>query len=173
MYERVLTARRIRLHTGPIFLPCSLLGSRFLMKRPRLASSGRFEKSFRSSHREYEIVVYDDASTDATADILQPYTNVLPLTVIRGDTHVGYGRALDAVCRTVARQARSGRRDALITMQGDFHRPAEHLPDLVKRFEGGADIVVVERPASQLATLPTAVRRFRRVAPWVLRPFVR
>ncbi len=129
--------------------------------------------AFQTFAREYEILVYDDASTDATADVLRPYTDVLPLTVQRGETHLGYGRALEAVCRTVAQRSRHARRDALITMQADFTDPPAQLPELIKRFEGGADIVVVERPAAQLAGLPPAVRRFRRVAPWVLRRFVR
>jgi hypothetical protein len=55
-------------------------------------------------------------------------------------------------------------------MQADFTDQPEHLPELVKRFEGGADIVVAERPADQ--SLPVAERRLRRVAPWLLKPFV-
>jgi glycosyltransferase involved in cell wall biosynthesis len=129
--------------------------------------------AFQAFAREYEIVVYDDASTDATADVLRPYTDVLPLTVRRGDAHLGYGRALEAVCRTVTQRSRHARRDALITMQGDFTDPPAQLPELIKRFEGGADVVVVERPAAQLAGLPPEVRRLRRVAPWVLRRFGR
>jgi glycosyltransferase involved in cell wall biosynthesis len=44
--------------------------------------------------REYEIVVFDDGSTEATAETLQPYGDVLPLSVLGGDRHVGYGGAL-------------------------------------------------------------------------------
>jgi len=131
----------------------------------------RIRKVFQGFARDYELLVYDDASTDATPDVLQPYTEVLPLTVMRGETHVGYGAALDALCRTAAQRTRYARRDALITLQGDFTDQPDHLPELVKRFEGGADVVVAEQPPATASPLP--VRRLRRLAPWLLRAFVR
>jgi hypothetical protein len=60
----------------------------------------------------------------------------------------------------------------MVGLQGDFTDPPEHIPELVKRFEGGADVVVAERSAASLAATPVPVRRLRRAAPWVLRPFV-
>ena len=130
----------------------------------------RIRKVFQELSREYEIVVYDDASTDATAETLAPYGDVLPLTVVRGEQRLGYAGALDALARTVTRRSRYARRDAAIFMQADFTDQPEHIPELVKRFEGGADLVVAERPASQAG--PVAVQRLRRFAPWLLRPFV-
>ena len=130
----------------------------------------RIRKVFQDFSREYEIVVYDDGSADATAETLEPYTRVLPLTIISGREHRGYAAAVDALCRAVARSTRYARRDAMVLMQGDFTDQPEHLPELVKRFEGGADVVVVERSAAVPA--PQPVRRLRRIAPWVLRPFV-
>lgn len=130
----------------------------------------RIRKVFQDYSREYEIVVYDDGSTDATVETLEPYAQKLPLTVVRGGTHRGYAAALDALVRIVARRTRYPRRDAMIVMQGDFTDRPEHLPELVKRFEGGADIVVTERAVAVDGPVP--VRRLRRVAPWVLRPFV-
>jgi glycosyltransferase involved in cell wall biosynthesis len=130
----------------------------------------RIRKVFQEYSREYEVLVYDDGSTDATAETLRPYTEVLPLSVLGGRERVGYGRALDALCRAVSARTRYARRDAMIVMQADFTDQPEHIPELVKRFEGGADIVVAERAAS--AAAPPPVRRLRRVAPWILKPFV-
>ena len=73
--------------------------------------------------REYELIVYNDGSTDATAETLQSYTEVMPLTVIGEKTHRGYGHALDALARHVAARTRYPRRDAFITMQAG--RPLE------------------------------------------------
>lgn len=129
----------------------------------------RIRKVFEAFPREYELLVYDDGSTDDTADVLRPYTEVLPLTVLHGEARRGYGRALDALCRAAARRTRYARRDALITMQGDFTDSPEHIPDLVKRFEGGADVVVVEQAPSTAS--PAPVRRLRWFAPWVLKAF--
>ena len=130
----------------------------------------RVRRTFEEFPREYELLVYNDGSTDATAETLAAYADVLPLTVLGGDRHVGYAAAVDALLHAAAERTRYARRDAVIVMQGDFTDRPEHLPELVKRFEGGADIVVVEREAE--AGAPRPERRLRRVAPWLLRRFV-
>jgi len=129
----------------------------------------RLRKVFQEYSREYEVLVFDDGSTDATAETLRPYAKVLPLTALGGRERVGYARALDALLRTAAKRTRYPRRDAAVTLQGDFTDRPEHLPELIKRFEGGADLVVSERAGDD--PMPAPVRRLRRVAPWVLRPF--
>jgi len=130
----------------------------------------RIRTVFQSYSREYEVVVYDDGSTDATAETIEPYAKVLPLTVLGGPEHRGYAAALDALCRNVSSRTRYPRRDAMIIMQGDFTDQPEYLPELVKRFEGGADVIVAERPLESMQ--PQPARLLRRVAPWVTRPFV-
>lgn len=130
----------------------------------------RIRKVLRDFPREYEVLVYDDGSTDGTAETLKPYADVLPLTVLGGE-RVGYARAMDELLRAAAARTRYPRRDAIVTMQGDFTDQPDHLPDLVKRFEGGADVVVAERGAPEAA--PKPVRWLQRLAPWAVRPFVR
>jgi hypothetical protein len=58
----------------------------------------------------------------------------------------------------------------MLLMQADFTDQPEHIPELVRRFEGGADIVVGER--TTVPNAPVPVRRLRKVAPWLLKPFV-
>lgn len=130
----------------------------------------RLRKVFQEQPREYEVLVFDDGSTDATADVLKPYHEVMPLTVLGGQ-RVGYAAALDALCREASRRTRYPRRDAVIVLQGDFTDQPEHLPELIRRFDGGADVVVAERPADA-PSVPQPVRRLRRLAPWMVRPFV-
>jgi glycosyltransferase involved in cell wall biosynthesis len=129
----------------------------------------RIRRVFQEYSREYEVIVYDDASTDDTAAALEPYCKVLPLTVLRGKTREGFGHALNALCADVARRTKYPRRDAMVVMQGDFTDQPEALPELIKRFEGGADIVATER---ERGAMPAAVRRLARVGPWMMRPFV-
>jgi glycosyltransferase involved in cell wall biosynthesis len=131
----------------------------------------RIRKVFEEYSRAYEIIVLDDGSTDATAETLQPYAEVLPLTILRNETQRGYAAALDTLARAVSGRTRYPRRDAMVIMQGDFTDQPEHLPELVKRFEGGADIVVAEQ-STVPRTAPPPVRRLRRVAPWLIRRFV-
>lgn len=126
----------------------------------------RIRRIFQEYSREYEIVVYDDGSTDGTRETLQPYSDVIPLTILRGDNRKGYGVALDKLVREVSRRTRYARRDALIVMQADFTDQPEHIPELVKRFEGGADIVAAKQ---ELTEAPAAVRRLRNFASWIQR----
>lgn len=126
----------------------------------------RIRKVFQSYSREYEIVVYDDGSTDGTSETAAPYAEVAPVSVIRSETRKGYACAMDALAREANRRTKYPRRDAMIVMQGDFTDQPEHLPELIKRFEGGADIVLAERTAS---SEPLAVARLRKFAPWSLR----
>lgn len=132
----------------------------------------RIRKVFEAYSREYEVVVCDDGSTDATAETLAPYAEVLPLTIIGGREHRGYARALDALCRRAnVSSGKYARRDAILLLQGDFTDSPEHIPELVKRFEGGADLVIAERESAGAA--PTPVKRLLRIAPWIMRPFLR
>ena len=117
--------------------------------------------------REYEILVYNDGSSDATAETLKSYTEVLPLTVLGGARHMGYAHALDQLFRAVSKRTRYPRRDGILTMQADFTDRPEDLPELIKRFEGGADVVVAERQISE--SWPAPARLLRRIAPFVTR----
>ena len=50
--------------------------------------------------REYQLLVLDDGSTDATGEILAPYARVLPLTVVRHSRRLGYAASVQELFRT-------------------------------------------------------------------------
>ena len=127
----------------------------------------RIRAMFQEFSREEEVLVYDDASTDATRETLEPYAKVMPLHVIGGTTRVGYARAVDALLRAANERTRYPRRDAVVLMQADFTDGPEHLPELVKRFEGGADLVVGERVVD--AATPEPVRKLAGWLRWITR----
>jgi glycosyltransferase involved in cell wall biosynthesis len=129
----------------------------------------RIRRVLQDYSRPYELVVYDDGSTDSTREILQPYTKVLPLSIVGGPQQVGYCGALRSLLLEVNGKTRYPRRDAIIFLQGDFTDQPESIPEFVKRFEGGADIVVGERSN---AKLHPKERSLARMANWATRPFV-
>ena len=91
--------------------------------------------------RDYEILVLDDASTDGTGEVLKRYRRSLPLRVFSSEERLGYAKALERLIREAVERAPYPKRDAIVTLQGDFTEHPENLVPLVKTLEGGADVV--------------------------------
>ncbi|HSJ23186.1 MAG TPA: glycosyltransferase family 2 protein [Longimicrobiales bacterium] len=92
--------------------------------------------------RDYQLLVADDASTDKTRDVLEPYTRVLPLTVVRTERQQGHAACLEMLIREAARRSEYPKRDVIITLQADFSEEPDDLVPLLKRMEAGADVAV-------------------------------
>lgn len=118
--------------------------------------------------RDYQILVADDASTDATREILAPYTRILPLTILRSDERLGYAASLERLLREAVARSSYPRRDAILTLQADFTEEPEEIPALIKRIEGGADVVTSE-VRSGMEQAPRPVRWLRRLLLFLLR----
>ena len=117
--------------------------------------------------REYQLLVLDDGSDDNTPEVLDRYTRVLPLSVIRHDRRQGYAASVEELLRQAVERTDRPKRDCAILMHADFAHGPSFIPDLVRRIESGADIVVAQ---SRLEGEPSRARRFvRRLAPVLLR----
>jgi glycosyltransferase involved in cell wall biosynthesis len=117
--------------------------------------------------RDYRILALDDASSDGTSAALERYGKLLPLTRLRSEEPLGYARALERLLREAVAQATYPKRDAVVTLQGDFTEDPADVVSLVKALEGGADIVAGAVRVDRQRT-PPAVRWARKLAPWVL-----
>ena len=126
---------------------------------------------FTAFEREYQLLVVDDCSTDGTAEVLAPYERALPLTVVTHRRRRGYARSLEELLRLAVARSDRPRRDAAVTIQADFSESPDDLPEIVKRFESGADLVLADsrdRPGR------TAGERLaRRLVPLLARPFAK
>ena len=65
----------------------------------------KIRKVMAEFERDYEIVVFDDASSDSSAELLQRYSRRLPLRVIRSETRVGYAAALERLLQDVVERS--------------------------------------------------------------------
>ncbi len=117
--------------------------------------------------RDYELLVLDDASTDSTREVLQRYRRSLPLRVFCSEERLGYHAALERLLREAVERAPYPKRDAIVTLQGDFTEHPEYLVPLVKTLEGGADVVAGSLEKSR-SGVPWPVRFARWAAPKVM-----
>ncbi len=122
--------------------------------------------------RDYQILLADDASTDGTAKVIDPYRRVLPLILMRSHRRRGYAAALEMLIREAARRSRYPRRDMVVIMQADFSEDADDVPSLLRRMESGADLAVggpvatAGRPGLLERTTERIVRNLLRRKTW-------
>ncbi|HEY7611536.1 MAG TPA: glycosyltransferase family 2 protein [Gemmatimonadales bacterium] len=130
----------------------------------------KIRQVFAGFPREYQMLVLDDGSTDATAEILEPYARVLPLTVLRHSERRGYAASVQSLFRSALELTDRPKRDAAILMHADFTHSPQVIPDLVRRIESGADLVIAEGRLEGEPSRPH--RMLRRFAPQLLRGVV-
>lgn len=128
----------------------------------------KIRKVMADFQRDYQVLFLDDASTDSTFEVVEPYGRVLPLTIIRNERREGQAASLDRLFREAIRRCDYPRRDVVVTLQADFTDEPLAIPTLVKRIEGGADLVVAAQDPDG-TSLPRSVRWVRRGLPWLER----
>lgn len=104
----------------------------------------KIRRVLEDTQREYQILVGDDASTDATAEVLTPYQRVLPLTVIRNQERLGYAATVERLFKEALRFSDRHKRDVAFLLPADFSGDPDFLPDFLRKLDSGADVVVGE-----------------------------
>jgi dolichol-phosphate mannosyltransferase len=130
----------------------------------------KIRQMFAAFPREYQLLVLDDGSSDTTAEVLEPYARVLPLTILRHPERRGYAASVESLLRQAVELTDRPKRDTAILMHADFAHAPQAIPDLVRRIESGADMVVAEGVVEGESS---RIRRLvRRYAPLLLRNVV-
>jgi dolichol-phosphate mannosyltransferase len=127
----------------------------------------KIRRVFGEFPREYQLLVSDDGSSDHTAELLEPYAKVLPLTVVRHGARQGYAASVEELLRMALELTDRPKRDCAILMHADFSHGPEIIPEFIRRIDSGADLVIGE---GTLSGEPSRGQRWlRRSAPWLLK----
>ena len=129
-----------------------------LPARNEAGAVGQTVASIRALYPEAEIIVVDDGSTDATADVAE----AAGARIVRKPYGMGNGAAI----KTGARAA-SG--DVLVFMDADGQHDPADIPRLLARLTEGYDMVVGARDSRSQASLGRnlANRIYNRLASWM------
>jgi len=130
----------------------------------------KIRQVFEQFPREYHLLIADDGCSEETLHLLEPYQRALPATVVKNDGQKGYAASLEHLIREALTRSDRPRRDCIVTLPADFSISPTVLPELIKRIESGADVVVGEPIAERVSP---SMRFVRRSAPWLLRPGMR
>ncbi len=103
----------------------------------------RIGEAFADNGLPYEVIVVDDGSSDATAEICSQWTFQMPLHLVQHTVNQGLGKTfLDCLKEAIDR---AGERDIIVTMDADNTHPPGLIDRMVRMVHEGADCVIASR----------------------------
>jgi glycosyltransferase involved in cell wall biosynthesis len=101
------------------------------------------QRVMNSLHEEWEVIYVDDGSRDASLELLLREQRFDPhVRIVQLSRNWGHQPALTAGIETA-------RGDAVIMMDGDLQDPPELIPEMVKAWHEGAEVVIPQRRSRQ------------------------
>lgn len=119
------------------------------------ALSRRLIETLDPLYSPFEIIFVDDGSSDETAALIAGlHSRDARIKLLSLTRHFGYGQAL-----TAGLDYAEG--DAVITMDGDLQHPPSLIPEMLKRWKDGAEIVhTIRRTTGDASYAKAAFSRF-------------
>ncbi len=111
-------------------------------------------KTFAVNQLPYEIIVVDDGSSDATAEIADSAAKELPVNLIRHPKNLGLSGALNTGLRAAAQRGTTD--DIVITLDADDTHPPKIMDRLITAIDEGCDVAIASRyqPGSRVVGVP-------------------
>ena len=114
----------------------------------------RVGEAFADSLLPYEVIVVDDGSSDATAQIASQISFQMPVHLVSHEVNKGLGTTLrDGLKEAIDRAAE---RDIIVTMDADNTHPPGLIPRMVQMIHEGCDVVIASRfqPGARVMGVP-------------------
>ncbi len=127
------------------------------------------DESMFEAHLPYRIVLVDDGSRDATAEIAERYATSLPLTVERHEVNQGLGATIRDGLMKAAASAHP--KDIIVTMDADRSHTPQLILRMVRLIREGHDTVIASRyrPGSRIQGVPWSRRFLSYWGSWLFR----
>lgn len=109
---------------------------------------------------DMRVIVVDDGSADSTAAVAQEYSSKHSwISLTQHDGNKGLAQAIQTCFQAALKDAQPG--DVIITMDADNTQPPDTIVSMLRKIEGGLDVIVASRfqPGAKVYGVP-ADRRF-------------
>lgn len=92
----------------------------------------------------YEVVIYNDGSTDNTLDVLNQNQYGIPMTIIGKERNEGLGFACFSLLKEAIRLS-SNEDDIAVVLDSDNTHNPEHIYQMVNKIRDGFDVAIASR----------------------------
>lgn len=92
---------------------------------------------------DFRIVVCNDGSTDRTQEMLESYSNSMPLEILRHKINRGLGESARDLFERASELATPG--DVIVRLDCDDTHEPEYIPVIVEKVREGFDVVIASR----------------------------
>jgi len=116
----------------------------------------RIEDAMADARLAYEVLIVDDGSSDATADITRARSESMPVRLIQHEVNQGLGASIRDGLMAACEGA--GPKDILVTLDADNTHTPELILRMVRMVREGHDVVIASRyrPGSRVRGVPFA-----------------